>query len=589
MKRNILLLFVAAFLFACNDDYLERFPQSQITEKNFFQNVGDLQTYSYQFYDFLGYSYWDRPSDNTTVEKGDIKNLLLGTVNADNIGGWGKGSWANLRTISFFLDHYKNAKGDQAEINKYGAMGRFARAKFYTDKLKTYSDVPWYSHTLTDKSEELYKARDTREVVADSIIADLEFATKYLADEKSKTLLSKWVAYAELGRFCLYEGTYRKYHAGEADLHVTKQPDYFLNKAVEATDAIMQSGKFSIHKTGKPLEDYSNLFNGGTDLSTSPEVIMYLDFEDDKREHGAELVLDFENGVSRDMVDTYLNTNGSFVPQSTTDVTPLQDVFTDRDPRLKQSIFYPGYIVPNNTLPYKLSITKTGGYGQIKFMPKEKAKHWEGYATVYTDLPIYRYAEVLLNYAEAKAELGQLTQTDLDKTVNAIRDRVGVAHLTMNPAMDPVWANKNLGITSGQKAELLEIRRERRIELFAEGFRYDDMMRWKLGKIFEKAQQGIYVPSNGLVDITGDGIPDYFISNSTANMPANLPTSCTKLITTADDVPIYLENGDSGHILFKREKDGVGIFIEPKYYYRPIPTSQILLNPNLKQIFGWGE
>ena len=585
MKKYIILVFVLALLFACNDDYLETVPQTSITEKNFFQNENDLQTYTYQFYDYLSASYWDRPSDNTTVEKGSIQDLLLGTVNADNIGGW---SWENLRVINYFLDNYQNATGDESAINKYGALGRFIRAKFYIDKVKTYSDVPWYSHAInTDDEDMLYKARDTRELVVDSIIGDLEFATEYLTDESSKTLISKWAAYAELARFCLYEGTFRKYHKGESDLHVTKEPEYFLNKAIDASNAVMQSGNFSIYSTGNIYEDYNDLFNGEADLSSNPEIIMYLDYEDDKREHGAELVLDFENGVSRSMADSYLYTDGNFVPKSKTDVTELGDAFTERDPRMIQSLFYPGYILPTATTPYKLSINKTGGYGQIKFLPKEKGMHWSGYMTVYTDLPLYRYAEVLLTYAEAKAELGEITQEDLDKTVNLLRDRVQVGHLHMAPAIDPVLEEINSGITSSQKAELLEIRRERRVELFAEGFRYDDMMRWKLGKIFEKPQQGIYVPESGLVDMTGNGSPDYFISDSESNEPADLPAGTTILITTSDDSPVYLEYGTYGHIMFKFEKDGVGTFVEPKYYYRPVPTSQIVLNPNLEQIFGW--
>ncbi len=584
--KNIISIFILALLFACNDAYLERFPQTSISEKNFFKSATDLRTYSYQFYDYLGAAFMDRPSDNVTVEKGGIQSLLLGTVTADNAGGWG--SWGTLRAINFFLDNYKNAQGDAGEIKKYGAMGRFARAKCYMDMVRTYSDVPWYSHVVKDDDTQmLFKPRDTRELVVDSIIADLEFATANLTNESSKTLLSKWAAYTELSRFCLYEGTYRKYHSGETDLHVVKSSDYFLTKAINAAEAVMESGNFSISSKGNPFEDYGDLFNGGTELNINPEIIMYIDYEDDKREHGSRLVLDFENGISRTMADSYLYTNGTFVPKSVTDVTPLEQVFTNRDPRMKQSLYFPGYILPSDPIPYKISINKTGGYGQIKFIPKVKAKHWEGFYSCYTDLPLYRYAEVLLNYAEAKAELGQLSQADLDKTINLLRDRVGVGHLSMNPPIDPVNEAINKGITSKQKAELLEIRRERRVELFAEGFRYDDMMRWKLGKIFEQPQQGIYVPSTGMVDVTGDGEADYFISDSESKKPADLPDNVSVLITTSDDSPVYLENGNYGHIMFKFEQKGIGTFIEPKYYYRPIPTSQMLLNKNLKQIFGW--
>lgn len=586
MMKNIFAIFILALLFACNDDYLEKFPQTSIAEKNFFKTTTDLRTYSYQFYDYLGASYSDRPSDNTTVEKGSVQSLLLGTVTADNAGGWG--SWGTLRAINFFLDNYNNAVGDAVEINKYAAMGRFARAKLYTGMVQSYSDVPWYSHVVKDDDDEmLFKSRDTRELVVDSIIADLEFATNNLTNESSKTLLSKWAAYTELSRFCLYEGTYRKYHAGETDLHVVKPADYFLTKAISAADAVMESGKFSISSKGNPYEDYGDLFNGGTELNSNSEIIMYIDYEDDKREHGSRFVLDFENGISRTMADSYLNTDGSFVPKSVTDVTPLEEIFENRDPRMKQSLYYPGYILPSDAIPYKISINKTGGYGQIKFIPKVKAKHWEGFYSCYTDLPLYRYAEVLLNYAEAKAELGQLNQADLDKTINILRDRVGIGHLFMSPAIDAENEAINKGITSKQKAELLEIRRERRVELFGEGFRYQDLMRWKLGKIFEEAQQGIYVPSTGLIDVTGDGEADYFISNSESNKPANLPNNVSVLITTSDDSPVYLENGNFGHIMFKFEQKGIGTFIEPKYYYRPIPTSELLLNKNLKQIFGW--
>ncbi len=584
--KKIYLILLGALLFACNDEHLDRFPQTNITEKNFFNNVTDLKTYSFQFYDYLGASYWDRPSDNTTIEKGSIRGLMLGSVNADNYGGWSKGSWSRLRSINYFLDNYKNADGDEAEKNKYAAMGHFARARDYIGKVKTYSDVPWYSTVLETTDEDLYKARDTREMVVDSIINDLEIATRDLSDEGDKTLLSKWAAYAQLARFCLYEGTYRQYHSGETDLHITKEPSFFYNKAIDAANAVIQSGKFAI-QSGNVDEVYGDIFNGGTNLQSSSEIIMYIDYEDDKREHGAELVLEFENGVSRSMADSYLKLDGTFMTLTETQTLELNDAFIDRDPRMKQSLFYPGYIIPSTGNPHKLSINKTGGYAQIKFMPKEKSTHWDGYMTVHTDLPLYRYAEVLLIYAEAKAELGDLTQGDLDKTINPLRDRVGVAHLSMNPPIDPVQEALYPNVTSSQKAELLEIRRERRVELFAEGHRYTDLMRWKVGKIFEKPQRGIYVPSTGLVDVTGDGVPNYFISDDGSNKPDDLPSETTIYLSNDDNVSLFLEYGKAGHIMLKLEQGDMGIFMEPKYYYRPLPTSEILLNDKLVQLFGW--
>ncbi len=584
--KNIYIVLLVALLFACNDEHLERFPQTSITKKNFFNNVADLRTYSYQFYDYLGANYWDRPSDNTTIAKGGVREVMLGTVSADNTGGWDKKSWSRLRSINYFLDNYKNAEGDETEKNKYAAMGHFARAIFYIDKVKTYSDVPWYSSVLEASDEALYKARDKREIVVDSIIADLEFATINLQDESEKTLLSKWAAYAQLARFCLYEGTYRQYHVGEKDLHITKEPSYFYNKAIEAANEIMISGKFSI-ETGDVSQVYGDIFNGAINLEACGDIIMYVDYEDDKREHGAELVLEYENGISRSMADSYLKLDGSFMTTDETDMLELNNAFENRDPRMKQSLFYPGYILPQTGKPYKLALNKTGGYAQIKFLPKEKDTHWDGYATVHTDLPLYRYAEVLLIYAEAKAELGQLDQEDLDKTVNLLRSRVGMAHLMMNPPVDPIQEVLYPNVSSAQKAEILEIRRERRVELFAEGHRYTDMMRWKIGKIFELPQRGIYVPPSGMIDVTGNGEPDFFISDDGSNNPGDLPSTTTIYITNDDNVSLFLENGKSGHIMHKLEQGYMGIFEEPKYYYRPIPTSEILLNPALEQLFGW--
>lgn len=407
-----------------------------------------------------------------------------------------------------------------------------------------------------------------------------------MKDEGDKALISKWGALTELARFCLYEGSFRQYHAGESDLHVTKSPDYFYNKAITAANTIMVSGNFSIG-SGNVAEGYGDLFNGGTSLESSSEIIMYIEYEDNKREHGSNLVLDFENGISRSMADAYLKTDGTYVTSTEFQSLELNGAFTDRDPRMMQSLFFPGWIIANTGLEYKLPIGKTGGYAQIKFMPKFKENHGEGYQTVYTDLPLYRYAEILLIYAEAKAELGQLTQGDLDKTINRLRNRVGMAHLNMNPPIDPMQEALYPNVSGSQKAEILEIRRERRVELFAEGRRYSDMMRWKVGKIFESPQDGIYVPPSGLVDITGNGEPDYFISDDGSNNPGNLPSSTTIHITNESTVPFILENGKSGHVMFKQELSGIGTFEEPKHYYRPIPTGEILLNPSLTQLFGW--
>jgi len=118
------------------------------------------------------------------------------------------------------------------------------------------------------------------------------------------------------------------------------------------------------------------------------------------------------------------------------------------------------------------------GYRIIKFFSPTQ-RDFEYQRNVLDD-PIFRYAEVLLNFAEAKAELGEISQQDLDISVNLLRDRVGMPHMKTNiDFVDPNWPDWEVPI----EPLINEIRRERRIELAVEGFRFDDLRRWKAGKL----------------------------------------------------------------------------------------------------------
>ena len=207
------------------------------------------------------------------------------------------------------------------------------------------------------------------------------------------------------------------------------------------------------------------------------------------------------------------------------------------------------------------------------------------------DYPVIRYAEVLLTYAEARAELNELTQSDLDNTINLIRDRAGMPHMLLSPQADPALQEAFPGVSP----LLLEIRRERRVELVFEGFRFDDLMRWKAGKLLEKEPEGLYFPGLGKYDLTGDGIEDIYLIPSDANIPAEADKETNSLgeklvyyrTGSIDDVnaTVYLREGTKGNILTIKD---MGTFQEPKYYYRPVPKHEMDLNPNLgPQLFGW--
>ncbi|WP_222538994.1 RagB/SusD family nutrient uptake outer membrane protein [Pedobacter polysacchareus] len=581
---------------ACKKDFLQRNPQTEITEGVFFQSPADLETYSNGFYQQIEPSYSDINSDNISNynANGEVDLLVRGGLSAANVGGWGKDDWEDLRRVNFMLDHIGQAKGDPVLIKHYVGIARFFRAMFYFDKIKKYSNVPWYGHVLSENDPELYKGQDPRALVVDSVLNDLNYAaTNIKIDAKgkdTKTRVTKWTALALLSRFALHEGTFRKYHD---ELGLTSDYQRFLNIAVSASDKIMKEGGFELVSTGNGAADYRSLFSSPT-LSGNKEMIMWADYN---RELGVgnntHTVLDYTWSLSRSLADTYLKTDGTpFTSSPGYHTKVYTEVFKDRDPRMAETIINPAFR-GFNTLnePYVIKAT-LGGYNQIKFYPRDPALR-QGWQANYTGLPVFRYAEILLINAEAKAELGSISQGDLDQTINRLRSRVQMPPLNMGVAVDPVLAAMYPNVSS---AVLLEIRRERRVETACEGFRFSDLMRWKSGNLFQDSQQGMYVPALGAMDVTGDGKPDIAIlpnpddESSIASIPAEERAKLSKFYLkdkAGKDQNFYLSNGNYGFIAFTRDRDQPRNFISPKYYYRPIPVGEVVANPQLKQVFGW--
>ena len=249
----------------------------------------------------------------------------------------------------------------------------------------------------------------------------------------------------------------------------------------------------------------------------------------------------------------------------------------NRDPRLTQTTAGPDFKVIGETVADKIDLRITStGYRVIKALPDRY--QWN---SCFSDIIMYRYAEALLIYAEAKAELGTLTQTDLDKSINLLRARVGMPHLSLavanaNPDsyLEAMYPNVNKGANKGV---ILEIRRERRIELYNEGLRWNDLMRWKEGKKIEKPMLGIYFSGLGSHDFNNDGKTDVYLhSGNSSGAPAE-----TQSLVNINERP--LTNGNSGNI----NAFSGGVFDEDKDYYFPIPLEDLTLNPNLEQNPKW--
>lgn len=593
--KNIFAALLAIIILpSCNKDFLQRTPQTEITADAFFNSAQDLQTYSNGFYSQLNVPYTDLNSDNVSSYSGagEVDIMVRGNLTPANAGGWN--DWSNLRSINFMLDNAGKATGDTTAIQHYIGIARFFRAWFYFNKVKTYSDVPWYSHAMNANDNSLYKPEDPRAAVVDSIMSDLQYAVDHINPGRGDgTRVSKWSALQLMARFCLFEGTFRKYHP---EINLSGDDRKFLQKAAWAAQQIMQSGIFSI--TGSGAAGYRALFTSPS-LSGNAEIIQWINYNQQLGVgNNTHTVLGWEWSLSRSLEESYLMKDGTpFTSHPGYDTLSFTQVFNNRDPRMAETIAYPGYSPNNNGTPY-IAKPNLGGYDQLKFYPRDPAQR-QGWVQDYSGLPLFRYAETLLIYAEAQAELGTITQADIDQTINVLRDRVQMPHLNMalaNAGTDPVLAAYYPNVTGPDQGVILEIRRERRVELACEGLRYDDLDRWYAGKRLQDSQEGMYVPALGGLDLTGDGQPDIAIlasPNDTtpiAGLPPDVRKSLPKFyLKDANGVNnnFYLTNGNSGFIAFTVNRDQPRNFIEPQYYYRPIPLSQVVLNPKLKQPYGW--
>lgn len=598
LKTHYLLVaLLATVATSCNDDFLDKLPETAIGRENFFNTEEDLNLYVYNLYNFSSTGIYTADAYNLTdnawsTGNVELKTMMTTTPSSTTITtGW---TWGQLRNVNFFLENFSNANLPTERLNHFEGVGRYFRARFYVDKVKRYSDVPWVDVVVTNDNEDiLFGSRDSREFVVGKVQEDFEFAINNIDVSSPTGAINRWVAKAEYARFALYEGTYRRYHP---ELNLQSSANALLQKASEIAKDIIDNGPFNIHNTGRPLEDYASLFyNSG--LSNHPEVIFARIYEANvlNGDSGEGVFGNYETFPLKDLLQSYLMADGSFYSnQANYQEFEFVREFENRDPRLYQTFAYPGWV-----------LTRTGTYSQgAGVYVQQLAKNFSGYHQIKgfyntteqdirnnIDVPLIRYAEILLIYAEAKAELGTLTQGDLDISVNLLRSRAGMPDLSINPPVDPVQSAKYANVSSAQRAVILEIRRERRIELALEGHRHDDLMRWEVGKLLERKPQGLYFSRLGQHDLNGDGVADIILLPASQSIPVQreqnslgVPFIYYRVGDFGQDVSVFLSGSTSGYIGIV---ENTGTFVSPKYYYRPVPQAQILLNPNLQQIFDW--
>ena len=601
MKNHIikfsLVVFATLLSVSCNDDFLERKPLDQITSESFWNTENDLRVYNNGLYHLArvednvpilmghdegfdsqarGIWFLDGFSDNTAPRhsRGDFfQRVRAGKHIIPNSADWfGYEGWNFLRAINVGLANYPKAKVSEEVRNKYVGEARLLRGWFYADKVSKYGNVQWVDKEVTiDDEEILYGTRDDREFVMDKVLEDLNFATENIpnswGDGNAPGRLNRWCALLVKSRVCLFEGTWRKYHGGT-------NADAWLQASADAALELMEDGPYSLYQTGDPTNSY-NALHRLTDLSGNPEVLYWRRYQlGIFTNHVQSYHKDYNGGATKDMVEAYLCTDGLPITLS-----PLyqgdevyEDIFVDRDPRLRQTILHPEdqdiYRYGNHDFnvafyPVIQGSTRQGtksytGYHIIKVYDNGPA--FATYNTSTTPAIILRFAEALLNYAEAKAELGTITQADLDMSINLLRDRVGMPHLDLNPPMDPRHAGE------GISALLVEIRRERRVELFMEGFRYDDLRRWKQGKKLEVKSYGMRWDAANKARFDAEN-------------KVTVQSSTVPHVITGEPVE-YLD-------IYKGTDYATPVFDEAKHYLWPIPLNDISQNPNLGQNPGW--
>lgn len=581
IKKLSVLVIVLVFFSSCGKDALDLAPFDKLTPNTAFNTEKDLQLYVNSFYKIL-------PSGKDLIRGDDLSDyaanksvssyLIPGAFSATQANSW---SWGDLRNVNYFLQHYQSADIDVARKDHFAGIARFFRAWFYFSKVQRYGDVPWYSKPLAIDDSSLYKARDKRTVVMDSVLADLDYACTHIDDAKdnSASQITRWVALAFKSRVCLYEGTYRKYHT---ELNLQGTAEKWLTNAADAAGKLMESHQYSIHvNTANPAMSYRELFT--SKVPPSDETILAyvcdgdLQVFNDANWYYTSATYGSRLSFNKTFIDTYLNIDGSrFTDKAGFDNEPFPEEVKNRDLRLQQTIRMGDYKRSDGSpAPPDFTYTYTG-YQPIKFTLDDKAT--DGIAKNTNSIPMIRYAEVLLNYAEAKAELGSFQQADWNNTIGVLRARAGITQTGM-PTQPDAYLEQHYfkGI---HDAALLEIRRERGVELALEGLRYNDLFRWKCGDLLTMEYKGIYVPAmNVLYDLNEDGKDDVcFVSTIPAK---KVPGVYYFLI---DNDQSKLSSGTSGNIIWL---DNITREWQDYKYYYPIDYDELVLNPSLEQNSGW--
>lgn len=565
MKKSYLYVLCAASLLmtSCND-MLDKTPRDRFTESSaFWSNENQVESYSNTFFEnFSGYGtgtgsgwfYFKSLSDDQANPSFD--NWTFTTIPGSS--SYWSSPYTEIRRANYMISGLTGSSLPASTKAKYTAIARLNRAWQYYNLVRMYGDVQWENTVVLDPDADvdvIYGTRTDRDVVMDSVMNDMNYAIDNIGTTSNKNAWSKNLALAMKSEIGLYEGTYCKYRTATDN---GKGPDAgrastYLNACVDASQQLMSAG-YSL------TANYGEIYNS-TDLSSSKEIIFYRNYEKDVQMHST---LDYtgsstqQSGITKDAINAFLFRDGKPLATTTLDKDDrpvlsaannyvINKMLSVRDKRL-------GVLV-DTVLCFKGHSWSRGGgssamtssttYTIGKYDNLDIPLYYRNNTgTNYTDAPLFWLAEIYLNFAEAKAELGSITQSDLDNSVNKLEARAGLPNMTLAPEADPA---NNMKVNN----LIWEIRRCRRCELMTDNWiRYWDLVRWHQ---LDKIDTSVYTDVNRGANLSN-------VANVSVTVDANgyvIPTGTTRKF-------------------------------DKKYYFFPIPSGQITLSQGkTTQNPGW--
>lgn len=578
------MVFAAAALVGC-EQYLTEEPQDKFADGDAFwqgEEALRLETnYFYSSFSSYGAAHSGRyyAASKSDDYGQDNNNPEYSVTIPSGTGVWAS-SYQEARRANLIMARMANMELSDEVRKHYEGFCRYYRAIQHFDVVRAYGDCVWQGHEV-DMNDEAWQAqeRTDRAEIMRKVCEDLKFAGENCRDYSDGRAFHKYVAYVMLSRAALFEGTWQKYHENNATV-----ANEFFAIAKAAALEVMNSGKWSIH------DNYGANYIS-KDLKGNSEMIMYKQFQYDaeiKLGHGLHGYSSSSTptwGMTKDAVESYCNADGLpiHVSEAGFDDSTVQSAIAGRDARLAHNVC--DSVVMLDTYSWLKGINSTTGYWLTKFVVKDYvlnggANELAPYND--TDGPVFMYSEVLLNYAEACAEMGSMTQADADKSINLLRTQHGkIPALTVagtTVSVNGTVITKDPKNIYGVNELIWEVRRERRNELICDGFRTDDLKRWKMGAQLDFAKN----PS-GIVGVSEAAVQAYYDYTKNVYDWNGLHDGKEWADIEGD---YWRTIGDQKYIsAFHPDRNRV--FDETKNYLDPLPSGITLINPNLGQNPGW--